>query len=271
MTRSNKLINKRVARKIAANSNLVTHAKRELALIGMGPNSIDIDLLMRNNIIEMLTVFSSQGHSGFSASIFKSLFNRLIDWKPVAPLTLKDDEFGTKADKNQNKRMISIFRKQDESFSNVDDYIINANTIYNINNNTVNISKVNNNSYHTKAFFTIDNTGAYEDDNIYNKYKDYLTGQYLYNFTINLFGCKNDSGTYNIPDTIKLNAAEVRTTNDYITLVGINMTNMNSINLYYRYNIVEVPFLKDRLVKDVTEQDWIDAVNFVHNSIDSKL
>ena len=78
---------------------LINHAKRELDLIGMqfNPVSGDIDenmnSAMTENILELLRVFSEQGHSGFSAEYCITFFSKLARYETLSPLTGGDDEW----------------------------------------------------------------------------------------------------------------------------------------------------------------------------------
>ncbi len=94
-------------------SNLVKHAKVELELLGYdlndkveGPNK-----WMCENVLELLKVFSKQGHSGSSAPYCISLFSKLANFEPVCPLTGNDDEWTEVSDNlYQNKRCSHVFK-----------------------------------------------------------------------------------------------------------------------------------------------------------------
>ena len=100
-------------------SNLIKHAKHELKLMGMDPDSEedDMDRLAANNVLDLLRVFSSQGHSGFSAPYVLKLFTTLASFEPAAPLTGEDDEWqdvskmsGDIGPRYQNKRCGRVFK-----------------------------------------------------------------------------------------------------------------------------------------------------------------
>lgn len=97
--------------------NLIDYAKSELERAF--PNETDeMQLLAMRNVVELLEKFSEQGHSGFSGSYVLNLFNRLVRWNPIKPLTGEDDEWGKPyGDDNtqQNKRCSKVFR---ENFDN---------------------------------------------------------------------------------------------------------------------------------------------------------
>lgn len=49
--------------------------------------------LINKNILEIIEVFSNQGHSGFSAGYAISVLERLLRYKPLTPLTGEPDEW----------------------------------------------------------------------------------------------------------------------------------------------------------------------------------
>ena len=67
-------------------SNLVKHARRELELLGNGP-------MIDDHVLEIVKIFSEQGHSGSSAAYTINLINRLLSFEELAPLTNNPDEW----------------------------------------------------------------------------------------------------------------------------------------------------------------------------------
>lgn len=61
-------------------SNLVTHARRELELVGENPDVIEW-------FLNVIREFASYGHSGGSASICIPRLNDLLQYKNLTPLT----------------------------------------------------------------------------------------------------------------------------------------------------------------------------------------
>ena len=108
----------RAAMALADKSRYEDHAERELVAIGYklddkeeGPNKWIVQ-----NLMDLLRVFSTQGHSGSSAPYCVNLFEKLAMFKPLAPLTGETNEWmevGTGV--WQNKRAGNIF-KQDDRF-----------------------------------------------------------------------------------------------------------------------------------------------------------
>lgn len=99
--------------------SLMEHAERELKAIGMLDSGDKYNELMSQNILEVIQVFSKQGHSGGSAAWFLNIFKKLADYEPLTPLTGEDDEwidrssFGNGAPYWQNIRCSRVFKQAD--------------------------------------------------------------------------------------------------------------------------------------------------------------
>lgn len=84
-------------------SKLIAHANRELDRIGLPPSDPTNPLKERNrwepdrqarlDIMELVTTFAAQNHSGFSASYVLHLATKLMDFKPLGPLTNDPEEW----------------------------------------------------------------------------------------------------------------------------------------------------------------------------------
>jgi hypothetical protein len=91
-------------------------AEQELKLAGYdindpedGPNR-----WLAEGTLELLKVFSEQGHSGMSAPFAVALFEKLALWKPIAPLTGEDDEWNEVGESTwQNRRNSVVFKGED--------------------------------------------------------------------------------------------------------------------------------------------------------------
>lgn len=100
--------------------NIIDHAKRELELIGYdlndkeeGPNK-----WMVENLLELLNVFSNQGHSGFSAPYCVRLFSKLALLESITPLNGGDDEWIKIGDNlYQNKRNSYVFKENGKAYN----------------------------------------------------------------------------------------------------------------------------------------------------------
>lgn len=95
-------------------SNLIEHAKTEFKALGYKPAHLEKDgpnKWIQENILELLKVFSEQGHSGMSASYCISVFSKLANFEPLAPLTGEDDEWAEVGPGYfQNKRCSRVFK-----------------------------------------------------------------------------------------------------------------------------------------------------------------
>ena len=99
-------------------SKLLNHAKKELALLGYKlPEEYeegDPDKWICDNILELIEVFSKQGHSGTSAPYTIGMFFKLASYEPITPLTGEDSEW-EKIDFQtwQNVRCSRVFKTTD--------------------------------------------------------------------------------------------------------------------------------------------------------------
>lgn len=90
--------------------NVREHAIREMKLAG-----VDEDIygdMTSKAVLKMIDAFESEGHSGMSASLVLSIFNRVIDFGNLTPLTNDPNEWhdhGRESGRWQNKRNSSAF------------------------------------------------------------------------------------------------------------------------------------------------------------------
>lgn len=97
-------------------SNNVKFAEEELRRAGYDVNDSEEgpNKWIADNVLELLEVFSTQGHSGSSAPYAIALFEKLASWKPLTPLTGADDEWNWVGDGMwQNKRNSRVFKGTD--------------------------------------------------------------------------------------------------------------------------------------------------------------
>lgn len=116
------LIN-RIRGKRERESNLVAHARRELALLRSGkPDEMQDE--MDRCVLQIIRVFADQGHSGFSASYLTSVVEKLMRFEPIAPLTGADDEWmETGVGVYQNIRCSHVFKDADGTAYDIDGII----------------------------------------------------------------------------------------------------------------------------------------------------
>ena len=71
---------------------------------------------MAKDVLEIVEVFAKQGHSGVSANYCLGLLTKLLDYKPLSPLTGEDSEwedvfeYGGDDMHYQNKRCSRVFK-----------------------------------------------------------------------------------------------------------------------------------------------------------------
>jgi len=99
---------------------LVDHAKTELEIAGLLSEEGDFYGGMTGKaVLELMKVFSKQGHSGMSAPIVADLFQKLANYEPLGPITGKDEEWGDINDygdghpNQQNQREYGLFKYTD--------------------------------------------------------------------------------------------------------------------------------------------------------------
>ena len=96
-------------------SNLIRHAREELQRAGMFDDSGDFyGGMMGSAVMKLIEIFADEGHSGMSASVAISLFEKLARFEPLTPLTGDDDEWTEIGEHNgplyQNKRCSHVFK-----------------------------------------------------------------------------------------------------------------------------------------------------------------
>lgn len=96
-----------------AESNLVRHAWRELRAVGyVAKGADDYSEMVGAAVMRAVRSWSKENHSGFSHTSALALFNKVVNFKPLGPLTDSPDEWGHVSDGIwQNTR-------QGEAFSN---------------------------------------------------------------------------------------------------------------------------------------------------------
>lgn len=87
--------------------NLLVHANRELKHVGTDP----MGLQMAANLRELVLVFGTQGHSGFSASYARQALDKLLKYEPLAPITGEPSEWvEVSSGLFQNNRCSRLFK-----------------------------------------------------------------------------------------------------------------------------------------------------------------
>ncbi len=87
--------------------NLLAHADSELPK----PEGDDMQALMNQQLRETVLVFSTHGHSGFSASWARHALGKLLAYEPIRPLTGEPDEWHEVGNGvYQNRRCSRVFK-----------------------------------------------------------------------------------------------------------------------------------------------------------------
>ena len=108
--------------------NLVDYAKEELKRIGMIDSGEPYNDIVTKAILDLIELFASQGHSGFTAPYTVNVFKRLAMFKPLTPLTGEDNEWNEiEPGLYQNKRYSAVFKEKDGKAYNVEGKIFTDN------------------------------------------------------------------------------------------------------------------------------------------------
>lgn len=91
-------------------AGLLAHAERELPHIGTD----EMGALMAEQLKELVLVFGTHGHSGFSAGYATAVLQKLLRYEPIAPLTGEPGEWNEVGDGVfQNNRCSRVFKQAD--------------------------------------------------------------------------------------------------------------------------------------------------------------
>lgn len=93
---------------------LKEHAKKELELAGLFDKDGDYDGSVGPNVMALIELMASQGHSGGSAYMVRTLFWKLSGFEPLTPLTGADDEWHDPCGDGllQNLRCSHVFKEK---------------------------------------------------------------------------------------------------------------------------------------------------------------
>lgn len=114
--------------------NLVEFAKSELDIIlnkCEDEEAKKMQEMINKDILEVVEIFSKQGHSGFSANYAINLITKLLKYEPITPLTGEDNEW-TLLDYGddiiyQNKRCSRVFKDKNGKAYDIDGKIFSDN------------------------------------------------------------------------------------------------------------------------------------------------
>jgi hypothetical protein len=97
---------------------LLEHTKVELEIAGLLSEEGDFyGGETGKAVLELMEVFTKQGHSGMSAPLVADIFQKLANYEPLGPITGKDEEWNSldygDGIKYQNKRSSGLFKTSD--------------------------------------------------------------------------------------------------------------------------------------------------------------
>lgn len=102
-------------------SNLINYAYLELKRAGLFDKDSDYAGELGNAVMKLMKVFAEEGHSGFSAGMAISIFERLARFEPLTPLTGEDDEWmEVGPGEFQNKRCSHVFKSEERGAYDID-------------------------------------------------------------------------------------------------------------------------------------------------------
>jgi hypothetical protein len=99
--------------------SLVAHAEYELKKAGLFDKDSDYDGEAGRAILEVVKVFSSQGHSGGSAWVCLGALEKLLRFQPLTPLTSDPDEWMCVSEEQRPDRSTPVWqsRRRPSTFS----------------------------------------------------------------------------------------------------------------------------------------------------------
>lgn len=103
---------------IETDSEFVRWAESELRRAGLFDDDSDYGGMMGDAVMSLVRSFSEAGHSGYSAVMAGSIFGRLVDRKPLTPLTDDPTEWMHIADDAAGNAITWQSRRQGSCFSN---------------------------------------------------------------------------------------------------------------------------------------------------------
>lgn len=99
-------------------SDLVDYAVEELKRIGMIDSGEPYNDAVAKAILDLIELFASQEHTGFTAPYTINTVKRLAMYKPLTPLTGEDSEWNEiRTGLYQNKRYSAVFKEKDKAYN----------------------------------------------------------------------------------------------------------------------------------------------------------
>lgn len=101
--------------------SLVQHARTELEAAGLFDKDSDYGGMLAESVLALVRVFAGQGHSGASAAMVRSLFDKVASYEPICPLTGALSEWMEVGEQDgkvlyQNRRCSRVFKCGDDAY-----------------------------------------------------------------------------------------------------------------------------------------------------------
>ena len=95
-------------------SSLEEYARSEMQIAGLFDADSDYGGAIAEGVLKLIKMFSDEGHSGASAGMSLSIFEKVARFRPLTPLTGEDSEWNEIGDGSyQNNRCSSVFKERD--------------------------------------------------------------------------------------------------------------------------------------------------------------
>jgi hypothetical protein len=92
-------------------SNLEDYARSEMQIAGLFDADSDYGGALAESVLKLIKMFSDEGHSGASAGLSLSIFEKVARFQPLTPLTGEDSEWTEVGDGvYQNNRCFTVFK-----------------------------------------------------------------------------------------------------------------------------------------------------------------
>lgn len=110
---------KRFSYRPERDSNLVKHAEFELRRAGLFDKDADYGGMIGYAVMKMVQVVAAEGHSGMSHGLTMEIFNRVVNFKTLTPITNDESEWCNVSEYGgPNGEKIWQNRRQSSCFSN---------------------------------------------------------------------------------------------------------------------------------------------------------
>jgi hypothetical protein len=92
-------------------------AESEMRRAGLFDKDSDYGGMLAESVMKLIKVFADDGHSGMSAGMAVSLFEKLARYEPLTPLTGADDEWNEVSNGLfQNNRCSHVFKENGQAY-----------------------------------------------------------------------------------------------------------------------------------------------------------